>query len=125
MLVHHRRLLPFLAAGLLALALLATVRVSVDSAGAEATGGGSFSTAITPDGRFVAFDSDATNLVTGDGNGQTDVFVHQALPDPPTPTPTPSPTATPIPAGTATPTPGIRLPDTGNGPGDAGSPWTG
>src|SRR5207302_988 len=27
-------------------------------------------------GRFVAFDSDATNLVAGDTNGATDVFVH-------------------------------------------------
>src|SRR5439155_969179 len=28
------------------------------------------------DGRFVAFQSDATNLVAGDTNGATDVFVH-------------------------------------------------
>jgi Tol biopolymer transport system component len=30
---------------------------------------------ITPDGRFVVFQSDATNLVNGDQNGKTDVFV--------------------------------------------------
>ncbi len=32
--------------------------------------------AISADGRFVAFHSDATNLVAGDTNGATDVFVH-------------------------------------------------
>jgi Tol biopolymer transport system component len=30
---------------------------------------------MTPDGRFVAFDSHATNLVTGDTNGRVDVFL--------------------------------------------------
>ncbi len=33
-------------------------------------------TAISGDGRYVAFDSIATNLVHGDNNGQSDVFVH-------------------------------------------------
>src|SRR5207249_383144 len=32
--------------------------------------------ALSADGRFVAFQSDATNLVAGDTNGATDVFVH-------------------------------------------------
>src|SRR5205823_12918533 len=32
--------------------------------------------ALSADGRFVAFDSAATNLVAGDTNGATDVFVH-------------------------------------------------
>ena len=56
----------------------ATARVSVDSVGNEATGGafGSFSPAISADGRFVAFGSAASNLVTGDTNDFTDVFVH-------------------------------------------------
>ena len=31
---------------------------------------------ISADGRFVAFGSDANNLVPGDTNGTTDVFVH-------------------------------------------------
>jgi Tol biopolymer transport system component len=31
---------------------------------------------ISGDGRYVAFDSDATNLVAGDTNGHTDVFRH-------------------------------------------------
>ena len=53
----------------------ATERVSVDSAGNQADGG-SDAPAISGDGRFVAFVSDASNLVSGDTNGQSDVFVH-------------------------------------------------
>ena len=53
----------------------ATTRVSVDSAGAQANDN-SFRPAISDDGRFVAFRSDATNLVAGDTNGVRDVFVH-------------------------------------------------
>ncbi|MFO0981511.1 MAG: calcium-binding protein [Planctomycetota bacterium] len=53
-----------------------TVRVSVSSSGAQAKGGGSFHVAVSSDGRFVAFASDAKNLVSGDGNGYTDVFRH-------------------------------------------------
>jgi len=60
-----------------------TVRVSVNSAGGEANGPsvGLFLYALptvscTPDGRWVVFASDATNLVSGDTNGQRDVFVH-------------------------------------------------
>jgi Tol biopolymer transport system component len=51
-------------------------RVSVDSdgvAGNDFSGG--FVT-LSHDGRFVAFASVADNLVTGDGNGARDVFVH-------------------------------------------------
>src|SRR5439155_1466372 len=32
--------------------------------------------ALSADGRFVAFHNTATNLVAGDTNGKTDVFVH-------------------------------------------------
>ena len=54
-----------------------TTRVSITTAGAQATGGsGSFDPAISADGRYVAFDSDTTNLVTGDTNGVSDIFVH-------------------------------------------------
>ena len=45
-------------------------RVSVDSAGNQANGGGSHPS-ISDDGRFVAFESQADNLVPGDTNGQT------------------------------------------------------
>ncbi len=52
-----------------------TTRVSLDSGGAQANGG-SYSPTLSADGRFVAFTSDATNLVPGDSNNQRDVFVH-------------------------------------------------
>ena len=52
-----------------------TTRVSVDSAGVQANSD-SFAPSISADGRFVAFGSNATNLVIGDSNALTDVFVH-------------------------------------------------
>lgn len=52
-----------------------TVRVSVDSHGLSANGD-SYDAVMSPDGRYVAFSSDATNLVAGDTNGTTDIFVH-------------------------------------------------
>jgi len=48
--------------------------VSVDSAGNEADLTSDLD-AISADGRFVVFDSPATNLVAGDTNGAVDVFV--------------------------------------------------
>jgi Tol biopolymer transport system component len=58
----------------------AIVRVSVSSSGKQ--GNGPCSTpAISSDGRFVAFTSFASNLVSGDTNGQPDVFVHDRDPD--------------------------------------------
>jgi Tol biopolymer transport system component len=53
-----------------------TARVSVDGTGGEATNGGSSAPALSGDGRYVAFMSGATNLVAGDTNDQTDIFVH-------------------------------------------------
>lgn len=53
-------------------------RVSVDSAGQQADGYCRFP-AISGDGRYVAFESAATNLVAGDTNGKLDVFVHDRL----------------------------------------------
>ncbi len=55
-----------------------TTRVSVDSAGNQ---GNDFSRApsISADGRFVAFFSDASNLVPGDTNGSSDFFVRDLL----------------------------------------------
>ena len=55
-----------------------TVRVSVGSAGAEGNNS-SFAPSISADSINVAFSSAASNLVPGDGNGATDVFVHNRL----------------------------------------------
>ena len=52
----------------------AVSRVSVRTDGGQANGG-SFHAAISGDGRYVAFASDATNLVSSDNNGFRDVFV--------------------------------------------------
>src|SRR5437867_1946752 len=52
-----------------------TVRVAVDSAGAQGNSG-SFVPSISATGRWVAFASGATNLVAGDTNTATDIFVH-------------------------------------------------
>ncbi|HEV8113159.1 MAG TPA: calcium-binding protein [Planctomycetota bacterium] len=52
-----------------------TERVSVDSAGGEQDGLSAYGVAISEDGRYVAFISNATNLVAGDTNGVLDVFV--------------------------------------------------
>lgn len=51
-----------------------TQRVSVNSDSTEANGG-SWGPDISTDGRFVTFDSHANNLVSGDTNGQNDIFV--------------------------------------------------
>lgn len=51
-----------------------TIRISVDSNGIQANGKSSFP-AISENGRFVAFVSDADNLVSGDTNSVADVFV--------------------------------------------------
>ncbi|MFI5610180.1 S8 family serine peptidase [Amycolatopsis sp. NPDC051903] len=37
---------------------------------------------ISADGKYVAFESEATNLVAGDTNGYSDVFVHDRTPGP-------------------------------------------
>ncbi len=63
-----------------------TVRVSVRTYGEEGitqgvpvfTAAGT-SPAISPDGTYVVFESDATNLVDGDLNGQRDVFLRGPL----------------------------------------------
>jgi Tol biopolymer transport system component len=51
-----------------------TTRVSRDSAGVEGNAESQYNS-ISSDGRYVAFMSDATNLVTGDTNGYKDIFV--------------------------------------------------
>ena len=57
---------------------LQTMRVSVDSTGAQGNGISWFP-AISGDGRFVAFSSLADNLVAGDTNVALDVFVRDLL----------------------------------------------
>ncbi len=51
-----------------------TQLVSVSSSGGGGNGS-SFSPSLSSDGRYVAFASDATNLVPNDFNGSTDIFV--------------------------------------------------
>lgn len=52
-----------------------TLRISLTFAGTEANGS-SWDASISTDGRFVAFSSDASNLVSGDTNDEIDVFVY-------------------------------------------------
>ena len=51
-----------------------TSRVSVDTAGAQANSD-SGALSISADGRYVAFSSSASNLVSGDNNAAGDIFV--------------------------------------------------
>ena len=51
-----------------------TVRVSRSTGGAQGNSGSAMPS-ISADGRYVAFESAATNLVSGDTNGAEDVFV--------------------------------------------------
>jgi YD repeat-containing protein len=56
-----------------------TTRASVSSEGNQASGAsvtGGSSPALSPEGRYVAFGSDAANLVPSDTNGHTDIFLH-------------------------------------------------
>lgn len=55
-----------------------TSRVSVATGGGEANGA-STAPSISGDGRYVAFTSDADNLVTDDANAYSDVFIHDTL----------------------------------------------
>jgi Tol biopolymer transport system component len=50
-------------------------RVSIASDGTQANGGSGLS-ALSADGRYVAFQSNASNLVPGDTNSFADIFVH-------------------------------------------------
>lgn len=52
-----------------------TTRVSVASDGSQGTGGSSRNPVLSADGRYVVFESDATNLAAADTNGLTDIFV--------------------------------------------------
>ncbi|EDN68252.1 WD40-like Beta Propeller [Beggiatoa sp. PS] len=52
-----------------------TVRISINNNGEEGDGD-SFDASMSADGRYIAFGSRATNLVTNDNNGVEDIFVH-------------------------------------------------
>ena len=56
----------------------ATERVSVSSSGEQGndSSGGGY---LSADGRYVAFASQASNLVPGDTNGSWDIFVHDRV----------------------------------------------
>ena len=60
-----------------------TTRVSVGPGGVQsignAAGGASRAPSITTDGRYIAFGSEATNLVVGDTNNVSDVFVYDRV----------------------------------------------
>lgn len=55
-----------------------TTRISVISAGVQGNGS-SVSPSISADGRYIAFFSQASNLVPGDSNGFGDAFVYERL----------------------------------------------
>jgi len=65
--------------------LQTTERVSIATGGTQANAssgdafGGQSAASISGDGRFVVFESNATNLVPDDSNGRRDVFVHDRL----------------------------------------------
>src|SRR4029453_12344408 len=53
----------------------ATERVSLGPGGVEGNNGSYSTTAVTPDARYVAFPSLASNFAVGDSNLEGDVFV--------------------------------------------------
>jgi len=55
-----------------------TTRLSTDNSGAESNDA-SYYPVLSADGRYVAFDSDASNLVSGDANGSIDIFIKDTL----------------------------------------------
>jgi hypothetical protein len=60
-------------------AVLNVQRVSTSSSGVQSTGGDTTRVSVSADGRYIAFESAATNLVAGDSNGHIDVFVKDTL----------------------------------------------
>lgn len=56
-----------------------TRRISVASDGTESNAD-SFAPSISENGRFVAFASSVSNLVIGDANGASDIFIHELAP---------------------------------------------
>jgi len=54
-------------------------RESLTINGEQSSGGGSFSPSLSDNGAFLLFESDASNLVNGDTNGQRDIFIKYLL----------------------------------------------
>ncbi len=71
-------------------------RVSVGLGPAQADGD-SLRPSFALNAQLVVFESSATNLVQGDTNGNSDIFVRDRRPPQPPPSPTPTPTPTPKP----------------------------
>jgi Tol biopolymer transport system component len=77
----HRRLMGFVLAAVAIIPIAAqvpsgvTTRVSVATGGTQANGWSGYP-ALSGDGRFVAFESDATNFTASDTNATGDIFVH-------------------------------------------------
>src|SRR5262249_36295222 len=57
---------------------LTTTRVSLANDGSQANAF-SYTSAISGDGRYIAFDSDASNLVPNDTNNGRDIFLRDAI----------------------------------------------
>ena len=59
---------------------VASERVSISSSGQEAdSDSGDAGPSISADGRFVVFQSEASNLVANDFNGRYDIFLEEFL----------------------------------------------
>ena len=56
-----------------------TIRVSVSDAEAQMATSGAFGPTMTADGRYVTFTSASANLVVGDGNDDSDVFLRDVV----------------------------------------------
>ncbi|MFZ0546920.1 MAG: hypothetical protein WAM60_15845 [Candidatus Promineifilaceae bacterium] len=55
-----------------------TKRISVSSSGLQANGSSIFPD-ISADGRYITFDSEASNLITGDTNNVTDIYLYDRI----------------------------------------------
>lgn len=79
--VSIRRTTGVVALGATLLAASAAAQTGPVSRAPDGTPGNLSSTnpSLSRDGRYVAFSSDATNLVAGDTNGVTDIFVHDRV----------------------------------------------
>ncbi|NJP09241.1 MAG: hypothetical protein HC866_06920 [Leptolyngbyaceae cyanobacterium RU_5_1] len=58
-----------------------TTRISVASDGTQADGSSQGTVSLSADGRYVVFSSSASNLVAGDTNSTTDIFLRDRLTD--------------------------------------------